>query len=140
MSHEPKPVYFTDENALGLGKLLHLDGREDVLFPGHASLPEVPLGTPDLEWMPSVARRGLIVMTRERRIRTRPIELAAYRRHGIRSIRIGSKRDQSPAEQREMFMRHEHRIIEEISRLGDGPWALVLTASGVREITLRSAD
>lgn len=38
------PVYFTDENTLGLGKLLRRQGRDDVLYPGHESLPEVPLG------------------------------------------------------------------------------------------------
>ena len=54
------PVYFTDENALGLGKL-HRAGRDDVLYPGHENLAEVPLGTPDLDWMPEVARRELMV-------------------------------------------------------------------------------
>ena len=42
-------VYFTDENMLGLGKLLGRAGRNDVVYPGHDELPEVPLGTPDLE-------------------------------------------------------------------------------------------
>lgn len=42
------PVYFTDENTLGLGKLLQRSGRDDILFPGHPALPEVPLSTPDL--------------------------------------------------------------------------------------------
>lgn len=50
-------LYFTDENTLGLGKLLQRNGRADVLYPGHPNLPEVPLGTFDLDWMPVVARR-----------------------------------------------------------------------------------
>lgn len=57
------PVYFTDENALGLGKLLRRSGRDDVLYPGHDELPEVPLGTLDLDWMPVVAERNLVVLT-----------------------------------------------------------------------------
>lgn len=60
-------VYFTDENTLGLGKLLGRAGRDDVVYPGHDELPEVPLGTPDLEWMPVVGQRRLIVVTRDRR-------------------------------------------------------------------------
>ncbi|WP_397219002.1 PIN-like domain-containing protein [Nocardioides terrisoli] len=72
------PVYFTDENTLGLGKLLRRAGRDDVIYPGHEDLPEVPVGTPDLDWMPVVAYRQLIVVTRDRRIRTRPVELRAY--------------------------------------------------------------
>lgn len=61
------PVYFTDENTLGLGKLLRRSGREDVVYPGHEDLPEVPLGTLDLDWMPVVAQRDLIVLTRDPR-------------------------------------------------------------------------
>jgi hypothetical protein len=45
-------MYFTDENTLGLGKLLRRAGRDDVLYPGHEDLVEVPLGAPDLDWMP----------------------------------------------------------------------------------------
>lgn len=55
MAASPGPVYFTDENTLGLGKLLRRIGRDDVLFPGHDDLPEVPLGMLDLDWMPSAA-------------------------------------------------------------------------------------
>ena len=57
MPTRPEPAYFTDENALGLGKLLRRSGREDVVYPGHEMLPEVPLGNLDLYWMPVVARR-----------------------------------------------------------------------------------
>jgi len=131
-------LYFTDENALGLGKLLHRAGRDDVLYPGHPDLPEVPLGTLDLEWMPLVGARQLIVLTRERRIRTRPIELAAYHEYGIRSVRIGSKRDLSPQDQMDVMLRHEQRIEREAIKLGPGPWALLLTHEGVRPIRLRA--
>ena len=84
-------VYFTDENALGLGKLLRRGGREDILYPGHEELPEVPLGSLDLEWMPVISDRNLVVLTRDRRIRSRPAELRAYWELGIRSVWIGAK-------------------------------------------------
>lgn len=131
-----EPAYFTDENLLGLGKLLTRSGRTDVVYPGHPDLPEVPLGAPDLDWMPRVAKRGLIVLTRERRIRTRPVELTAYREHGIRSVRVGGKRDLAPADAVEIFVRHEERILRHATRLGAGPWVLLLTREGVREIRL----
>lgn len=89
-------VYFTDENTLGLGKLLRRQGRDDVLHPGHEDLLEVPLGALDLDWMPVVARRGRIVLTRDRHIRTRPAELRVYLEHGIRSVWIGAKQDLGP--------------------------------------------
>jgi hypothetical protein len=35
MPAAPGPVYFTDENALGLGKLMQRSGSGDFLYPGH---------------------------------------------------------------------------------------------------------
>lgn len=48
---EPGARYFADENALGLAKVLIRAGRTDVVHPGHPALPDVPLGTLDLDWM-----------------------------------------------------------------------------------------
>ena len=90
------PVYFTDENMLGLGKLLRRSGRDDLLYPGHEDLPQVPLGTLDLDWMPVVAERELIVLTRDKHIRTRPAELRVYLEHGVRSVWLGAKQDLGP--------------------------------------------
>lgn len=130
-------MYFTDENTLGLGKLLRRAGRDDVLYPGHEDLVDVPLGTPDLDWMPVIARRRLIVVTRDRRIRTRPAELRSYWQHGIRSVWIGAKQDLGPRQQVELFLRHEQRLQREITKRGPGPWALAMTPTGVRPLALR---
>jgi hypothetical protein len=130
-------MYFTDENTLGLGKLLRRAGRDDVLYPGHEDLVDVPLGTPDLDWMPVIARRRLIVVTRDRRIRTRPAELRSYWQHGIRSVWIGAKQDLGPRQQVELFLRHEQRLQRGITKRGPGPWALAMTPTGVRPLALR---
>lgn len=140
MAASPGPVYFTDENTLGLGKLLRRSGRDDVLYPGHEALPDVPLGTLDLDWMPMVAERELIVVTRDRRIRTRPAELRAYREHGIRSVWIGAKQDMGVQDQFELFIRHEQRLQREITKRGSGPWALAMSPSGVRPLRLRGIE
>lgn len=140
MAASPGPVYFTDENTLGLGKLLRRSGRDDVLYPGHEALPDVPLGTLDLDWMPMVAERELIVVTRDRRIRARPAELRAYREHGIRSVWIGAKQDMGVQDQFELFIRHEQRLQREITKRGSGPWALAMSPSGVRPLRLRGIE
>jgi hypothetical protein len=132
-----RPVYFTDENTLGLGKLLLRSGRDDVLYPGHEDLPDVPLGTADLDWMPVVARRGLIVVTRDKHIRTRPAELRVYQEHGLRSVWIGAKQDLGPHEQLDLFLSHEGRLQREITKRGRGPWALAMSTSGVRPLNLK---
>jgi PIN like domain len=130
-------VYFTDENALGLGKLLRRGGREDILYPGHEELPEVPLGSLDLEWMPVISDRNLVVLTRDRRIRSRPAELRAYWELGIRSVWIGAKQDLGPRDQVDLFLKHETRLQREIIKRGRGPWALAMSTSGIRPLKLK---
>lgn len=131
------PVYFTDENTLGLGKLLRRLGRQDVLYPGHEKLPEIARGTDDLEWLPLVGARGYVVLSRDRRIRSRPAELRAYYEHGVRSVWIGAKQDLGPHQQLDLFLQHEARLVREITKLGPGPWAIALSPSGVRPLHLR---
>lgn len=131
--------YFADENAMGLAKLLHRNhSRDDVVYPGHELLPEVVPGAPDLVWMPIVAGLEWIVLTRDRRIRSRPAELLTYREYGVRSVWIGGKHDHSPAELADMLTRHEVRLLRFATKLGPGPWALTMTPSGVSELRIHS--
>lgn len=138
MASRVSPVYFTDENALGLGVLLQRNGRTDVLYPGHPDLPEIPRGTDDQEWLAIVGDRGFIVLGRDRRIRTRPAELRAYHEHGVRSVWIGAKQDLGPKRQLDIFLRYEDRLRREIIKRGPGPWALAMNLSGIRPLRLGS--
>lgn len=123
---------------MGLAKLLIRDhARNDVVYPGHPLLPEVPRGSQDLDWMPFVGRMQWIALTRDRRIRSRPAELSTYREHGLCSVWIGGKQDHTPAELAAMFTRYETRLLRAATKLGAGPWALTMTPSGVRELRLR---
>jgi PIN like domain len=69
-----RPAWFVDETSLGLGKMLAI-ARDDVLDPGHYGLPSVPAGTLDTVWMPTVAGMNLVVISRDKRIRTKPAEI-----------------------------------------------------------------
>ena len=128
--------YFADENALGLAKLLIRAGREDIVHPGRELLPKVPLGTLDTDWMPEVAYHDLIVLSRDRRFRTRPAELAAYRNLGIRSVWIGGKKDLTPMDQMNLFLKHESRLQREAIKRGPGPWALSMSPSSLRPLRM----
>jgi hypothetical protein len=88
------PRFFVDETSLGLGKALAI-ARHDVVHPGHPDLPSVPRGTLDPDWMPIVSAMGLVVISRDKRIRTKPAELAAFRECGLRVFWLAGKRDLS---------------------------------------------
>ncbi|MGH3144913.1 MAG: hypothetical protein ACRDTR_03835 [Rubrobacter sp.] len=47
-------------------------------FAGHLDLPETPLGTADVAWMPIVAARDWVVIRRDRRIHNRPLEVRVW--------------------------------------------------------------
>lgn len=65
--------YFVDETDLALGKALAQANR-DVLYPGHPHIPEIPRQALDDEWLPVVGERRLVVITRDKKIRYRPVE------------------------------------------------------------------
>lgn len=131
--------YFADENCLGMARLLIRGGRSDIIHPGHESIPQIPRETPDLDWMSIVAAAELIVLTRDRHIRTRPAELAEYRAQGVKSVWLGSKRDMTPRDQADMFLMNEARLLREATKRGPGPWALAMSPSGVHPLHLRDS-
>src|SRR3954453_20554081 len=75
--------FYVDESALGLGKALEA-ARRDTVYTGHPLIPECPKGTLDTDWIPAVAARDLVVIGRDRRIRTKPQEVARFREAHLR--------------------------------------------------------
>lgn len=125
--------FFADESILGVGKALAA-ARRDVIYPGHAALPEVPTGTLDPDWMPIVAGMGLVVLARDRRIRTKPVELELLHRHGLRVFWLAGKRDLSSWDYLVRFVTMWSDIERAIASKGPGPWFVGITEMGLRDI------
>jgi len=123
--------FFLDENVLSVARALDAV-RGDVCFPGHSALPEVPPGTYDEDWLPVVGRAGkdLVLITRDRKIRRKPAELAAFRANGVRAFFITGKRELGAWDKLGLLVRHWEQIEATIDRNGPGPWAVGLTISG----------
>lgn len=122
--------WYFDESLLGAARLLG-ESRFDVTYPGHALVPELPLGIADTDWIPFVAEAGWVALVRDRRIRTRRAEANAFRASGLRIVFFGGKRDLRPTDQATLFVRHLPRLEREMTKRGPGPWGLVLTQSGL---------
>jgi hypothetical protein len=82
---------YADERAPGQGTALSI-ARSDTVHVGHPLIPERPLGVLDPDWIPAVAARGLVVIGRDRRIRTKPEEVRQVMAAGLRVLQIGGKR------------------------------------------------
>jgi hypothetical protein len=98
-------AFFVDESALGLGKGMAAL-RRDTIHAGHRAIPEVPLGSDDVDWMPVVAARRLIAIGRDKRVRSRPAERQRIIDSGLRYIWIGGKRDESSWDWMRRLTRH----------------------------------
>src|SRR4051795_10061148 len=98
-------TFFVDENDLALGKAL-AQQHDDVVYPGHPELPEVPRQTPDDEWLRIVGTRQLTVITRDQRIRYRPVEKLAWVTHQVRGFVLTSRGSQSTEQSLHLLTRH----------------------------------
>ena len=127
--------FYVDESALGIGKTLAA-ARKDTIHVGHPLIPECPVGVFDTDWMPAVAKRELIVIGRDRHIRTRPQEYRSLMDAGLRVFRIGGKKDLSTWDWLVRLVRHWAAMEEVIRTRGGGPWFYAVNEGGIREIEL----
>ena len=131
--------FFIDENDLALGRSLAL-ARKDVLHPGHVRLPDVPLGTPDSQWLPIVGGLGLVVITRDKKIRSRPAEAELVIAAGIRGFVLTSAGDLSTWDTLSVLVRQWDALERHLAAHPSGPWLAALTSQGVRPLRIRGSS
>jgi hypothetical protein len=105
--------YYIDADLLGLAKIL-VAIRSDVTYPSdpggvihrrlRAPCPIVDPATVDKEWLPQVAARNWLIITRDRRIQDHTAEIAAVRAHGARLITLSSAEATTKFAQLEIVM------------------------------------
>jgi hypothetical protein len=128
--------FYVDESAAGLGLTLAA-ARKDTIHVGHPLIPECPYGALDTEWIPAVAARGLVVITRDKKLRSKPVEVRALWDHGLRVFNIGGKKDLPTWDWLARVVRHWPRMEEIIRERGPGPWIYMLNENTVDEFVPR---
>jgi hypothetical protein len=131
--------FFVDANDLAMAKGLAML-RRDVVYPGHASLPGVRPDTPDSVWIPIVGSAGLVVLTRDQKIRKRPIELEQWRNGGLRGFVLTAAGQLGTWDS----VRHLARWWEEVEAIiaerPDGPWMYsVVGGRAPKELALEAS-
>ena len=126
-------LYF-DADVLGLGKLV-AGLRNDVTYPGDPGAeihrrvrPPCPIASPDVldaEWIPEVARRGWLIVTRDSKIISNKNEIAAVRDYGAKMVALNQKDASSKWGQLEVVMT-QWRAIEALT---DQPGPFIIRAS-----------
>ncbi len=135
----PRPAdvrFYFDEDVLGLAKVV-AGQRPDVTYPGDPGAtihrrvqPPCPItvGSKDPQWIPLVASRGWVIVTRDSNIQRRRAEVAAVRDHGARMVAIAGADARGTWEQLEVLMVNWRRI--EAWAEQPGPFIYSITRTG----------
>lgn len=130
---------FADENILPVGrKLAELPAIGTVLYPGHEDIPELPQGAKDTEIFDEIGagRRDLLFITRDKRIRTRPIERAKLRDAGVRAVFLTGSSNMTQDDIYDLIIKFWDDLAALDSR--SGPCSFALTTGGLREVCPRT--
>jgi hypothetical protein len=105
--------FYVDADLLGLGHVL-ASLRPDATYPGDPGAvihkrrrPPCPITSPavkDHVWIPEVARRGWLILTRDRHIQEHRLEIAAVRDHSARMVALTAEDARSVFDQLEVVM------------------------------------
>ena len=117
--------YDFDADILGLGKLI-ASLRPDSTYPGDPGAtihkrvrPPCPIESPavhDPVWIPLVAERGWLIVTRDSRIQTHRAEIDAVRTSGARMVALAAPDARGTWQQLETLMRNWRRMEAQRSR------------------------
>lgn len=133
--------YYFDADILGLAKVV-AGLRPDVTYPGDPGgeirkrhRPPCPItdpSTPDLVWIPQVARNGWSIITRDRHIRAYPAELDAVIVNSAKLFTIASTEKLDTWHQLEILMNRWR----DIERLSEQPGPLIYALYRTRATSL----
>jgi hypothetical protein len=128
---------YVDADVLGLGKILS-SLRHDVTYPGdpgavihkrHRAL--CPIASPDVldtDWIPEVAARGWLIVTRDSMIIQNRNEIAAIRENNAKMAALNQRDAQTKWGQLEVFMTQWRRIEALTAERGPFIWRVSRTA------------
>ncbi|GJF16701.1 hypothetical protein NGTWS1803_03300 [Mycolicibacterium cyprinidarum] len=89
--------YVVDENLLSLGNAMVAVRRDTARF-SRAPVEELlPRGILDTEWIPIVGDRGWVMITNDRRLRTRPVEAELAITHELKVVHLHGDVGSKPA-------------------------------------------
>jgi|GEM_PF-361485 len=115
--------FYVDQDLRGLGKILG-DVRPDVTYPGDPGgltrnkrrRPPSPIdvGALDEDWIPVVASRGWVIISRDKRIHERFSQLSLIRDHDAKMVCLTGEAGRDKWSQLEAFMTN-WRAIEAVA-------------------------
>lgn len=146
MTRRAKPAtirFYFDADLLGLAKVL-ASLRNDITYPGdpgalihsrqRPACPITKTSTKDRDWIPEVARRGWLIITRDRRIQDHRAEIEAVRLSGACMVVLSGREAINTWVQLELVMT-QWRAIDAVTA-ERGPFIYAATRTRLRSVDL----
>ncbi len=135
--------FYFDADVLGVAKVVAAL-RYDVTYPGDPGAtinkrvrPGCPVTSPavkDEVWIPQVAERGWLIITRDRHIQDHPAEIAAVRDHSAKMVALSAADAGSVWNQLEVVMANWRRFEDLVGQTGPFIWRA--TRSGLGKVNI----
>ena len=126
-------VFVVDENLLRLGKGVVAIRSDTARFSESPVDELLPQGIDDPDWIPVVGDRGWVVITNDRRIRTRPHEAQLAIDHKLKVVHLHGKIGNAAAWDQLIRITTRWEAVErQVKQEPEGPWWLSLQASTAR--------
>jgi hypothetical protein len=124
--------YVVDENLLSLGNGMVAVRRDTARF-SRAPLDQLlPRGITDPEWIPIVGDRGWVIITNDKRLRTRPTEAELAIAHKLKVVHLRGSIGSRPAwDQLVRVATRWTSIHSQVESRPEGPWWLSVQSSKV---------
>lgn len=88
----------------------------------------------DVQWIEDAAEHGDVLLCKDLRIATNPLEAATVHRMSARAFVLARRDIDGPAMAR-CFLDNEHRIFR-MARRAEGPYVVSVSGNGLRRVTL----
>src|SRR5436190_17197322 len=99
-------------------------------------LPEVRRQAVDDDWLEVVGVKRFVVITRDQRIRYRPVEKRRWVEHRVRGFVLTGTTSQSTSDSLTLLQHHWGEMAAIVESTPQGPWMFAVTQAGLRAIVL----
>ena len=95
-----------------------------------------PLEIDEARWFNRALAEGLVVITRDQRIRYRPVEKRMWVQHRVRGFVLTGTASQSTADSLRLLEQSWTKMATIVDATPAGPWMYAITQAGLRAILL----
>ena len=129
--------FVVDENLLRLGRSITALRRDVACFGQDPVADLLSAGMLDDDWIPVIGRRGWVVITNDKRLRTRPAQAELAIQHSLKVIHLFNSGHLTAWDQAVQLLSRWPAIEQKTAVDQPGPYWLSVRKTGVRSLSFQ---